>query len=135
MPGTAAKGTVFKIGATNVAQLTSVDGIKLSADSIEVTDLGNTTGYREFTGGFKDGGEVALTGYFGYTGEGQQLLYAAFESGAATSCSIEFPAAVGAKWEFNGVAIGYDTGAELEDAVSFDCTIKVSGKPILTAVT
>lgn len=135
MAGTASKGTTFKIGTTSVGQLTSIGGIELSADSVEVTDLGNADGYREFIGGFKDGGEVALSGYFGYSDGGQQALYAAFESGAATSCSINFPTGVGAKWSFDGVVIGYKTSAELEDAVGFDCTVKVSGKPALTAVT
>jgi hypothetical protein len=38
---------------------------------------------------------------------------------------------MGASWSFNGVVTGFSTGAELEDMVSFEVTIKVSGKPTL----
>lgn len=127
----AAKGTTFKIGTTSVGSLTSIGGIALSADSIEVTSLDNSDGYREFIGGFKDAGEVSLSGIFNHVDAGQSALYSAFESGAATSCSIVFPAALSCSWSFNGVVVGYETSADVDDAVAFDCTVKVSGKPTL----
>src|SRR5574344_1304599 len=130
----AAKGTSFKIAATVVGSLTSIGGIKLSADTTEVTSLDNTDGYKEFVGGFKDGGEVALSGYFDYSDVGQTALYTAFEAGTSSACTIEFPSAIGGKWTFNGVVTAYETGAEVSGAVSFDCTIKVSGKPTLAAL-
>lgn len=134
MAKTAAKGTSFKIGTQAVGSLSSIGGIAVSADTIDVTTIDNTDGYKEFLGGFKDGGEVSLSGYFDYSDLGQKALYTAFESGAVSACEIVFPAAAACKWTFNGVITAYETGAELEDAISFDCTVKVSGKPTLAAV-
>lgn len=131
----AAKGTKFTIATSAVGSLTSIGGVALSADTVDVTTIDNTDGYKEFVGGFKDGGEVSLSGYFDYSDVGQKALYTAFESGAVSACVIEFPTAIGAKWTFDGVVTAYETGAEMDGAVSFDCTIKVSGKPALAAVT
>lgn len=129
----AAKGTTFKIGTQAVGSLTSIGGVSLSADTVDVTTIDNTDGYKEFVGGFKDGGEVSLSGYYDYSDEGQTALYTAFESGTSTECTIKFPVSVGGQWTFNGVVTAYETGAEMDGAVSFDCTVKVSGKPTLAA--
>lgn len=131
MGKSAAKGTTFKVGTVSVGSLTSIGGLALSADPIEVTALDSVDGYREFIGGLKDGGEVSLSGQFDYSDTGQKALHTAFGSGAATSCSIVFPAALSCSWSFNGIVVGLETNAELEDAVGFDCTIKVTGKPTL----
>jgi predicted secreted protein len=115
----AAKGTQFKIGTVTVAELNSIGGVSVSADTVDTTALDNTSGYRTFIGGFKDGGEVSLSGFLNHTDAGQLAIYAAFESGAVTSCSIVFPTAISASWTFDGVV------------TAFDATVKVSGKPTL----
>jgi len=135
MAGTAAAavGTVLKIATSTVAGLTSISGLSLSADTIDTTALDSTGGYRSFIGGFKDGGEVSLSGFLIYADAGQLAIYTAFGSGAVTAFTIVFPDDIGATWAFNGVVTAYTTGAELEDAVSFEATIKVSGAPTLAA--
>jgi len=132
-------GTVLKIGKgptpppVAVAKLTSIGGLELSADTIDVTTLDSVGGYREFIAGFKDAGEVSIEGYFdSTTGKGQKELYDAFETGDVKDFSIEFPASTKTKWEFKGVVTGFSTNASTEDPISFSGTIKVSGKPTLT---
>lgn len=134
MGKTASKGTVFNFNSQAVGALSSIGGISASADTIDVTTLDNQDGYKEFIGGFKDGGEVSLSGYFDYADEGQKALYAAFESGEVTECEIVFPTSMACKWTFSGVVTAVETGAELDGAISFSCTVKVSGKPTLAAV-
>lgn len=129
-------GTVLKMGkdtaAKKVAGLTEIGGLELSADTIDVTTLDSDGGYREFIGGFKDGGEVSLSGYFKpEVGQGQKEIYDAFESGAVQDFTIEFPEKLKTKWVFKGVVTGFTTSTSLEDPVSFEGTIKVSGKPEL----
>lgn len=130
-----ALGTKLKIGTTSpvaVAGLTSIGGLELSADTIDVTTLDSDGGYREFIAGFKDAGEVSLEGYFvPEATKGQNELYTLFESGATSAFTIEFPNNI-AKWEFNGIVTGFGTGADLEDPLSFSATLKVSGAPTLT---
>lgn len=130
-------GTVLKVGsdvsAVAVANITEIGGISLSADSIDVTSLDSDGGYKEFIPGFKDAGEVSLSGFFNpATGKGQKELYDLFESGETSAFTIEFPPKTKAKWAFNGVVTGFETSASLEDPISFSGTIKVSGKPTLT---
>lgn len=123
-------GTVIQINANAIAGLTSVNGVGLSAETMDKTTLSSSGGYREFTGGFKDGGEVAISGYFepGDT-DGQVAVYNAFETGEEIPFTIVYPQ--GAAWGFNGVVTGFSTSADLEDLIGFEATIKVSGKPEL----
>lgn len=133
-----ALGTTLEMGETpmKVAGLTEIGGLQLSADTVDVTTLDSDGGYREFIGGFKDAGEVSLSGYFDNTvGKGQAEIYAAFESGSVTDFVIRFPESLNAKWSFKGIVTGFETGVTLEDPVSFAATIKVSGKPILGKLT
>jgi predicted secreted protein len=124
-----AVGTKLKKGTTEIGELTSINGLELSADTIDTTTLDSDGGYKTFTGGFKDAGEVSISGHFDPTQH--KGLYDDFESGAEQQYTIEFPPAVGAKWSFKAVVTSYKTGAELEDLISFEATLKVSGKPTL----
>lgn len=126
-------GTKLKKGVTAIGELTSIGGLNLSADTIETTTLDSEDGFRTFEQGLKDAGEVPVSGYFDPTQH--EGLYSDFESGAISTYTIEFPAALGAKWEFSGIVTAYSTGAELEDNISFEATLKVSGKPTLTVTT
>ncbi len=133
-----ALGTKLQIGKDNpvtVAGLTSIGGLDLSADTIDVTTLESGDGYRKFITGFKDGGEVPLEGYLELEqGKGQKELYDLFESGEEEQFTILFPNNMGS-WQFKGVVTGFSTSADLEDPLSFSATIKVSGKPTLTVGT
>lgn len=124
-------GTKLQIGLDYVAGLTSIGGIAKTADTLDTTTLDSDGGYRTFTGGFKDGGEVSISGYFEPGDAGQIAMEAAFESGAATPFQIIFPPELGASWSFNGVVTAFSTGADLEELVSFEATVKVSGQPML----
>lgn len=128
-----ALGTKLQIGKdtpVTVAGLTSIGGLELSADTIDVTTLDSDGAYREFIAGFKDAGELSLEGYLKLD-EGQQGLYDLFESGDVEDFTILFPDNMGS-WEFKGVVTGFGTSADLEDPLAFSATIKVSGKPTLT---
>lgn len=125
-----ALGTTFQIGANVITELTSIAGLDISQETIDSTNLSSTGGYREFIAGFKDGGEVSVSGNFnGSDTNGQMALYTALNSSTTDSYTITYPS--GGSWTFDGVVTGFSTGAELEDLVTFEATIKVSGKPSL----
>ena len=127
-------GVVLKMGTTPVAHLTKIDGLKLSAETVDVTALDSTGNYAEFIGGQKDGGEVSVEGYFDASDAGQTAIKTAYESGAATECEITFPTAMAKKWTFNAVVTAFETGFGVNEVVSFKATLKVSGAPSLEAV-
>lgn len=127
-----AVGTKFKIGSTFVAELTSISGPELSADTIDTTTLDSDGGYRDFIAGFKDGGEVSLSGFLDTGDTGQIAVYNAFNVGSRDSYSILFPPELGGGWNFTGIVTGFSTSFELEDAIAFEATIKVAGAPSLS---
>lgn len=130
-----ALGTKLTIGngapSVSIGQLTSISSPSMSQETIDVTTMESNGGYREFIGGFKDGGEVSASGFFDPQDEGQAAAYDALETGAKTPFAIDFPATMKAKWKFDGVVTAFQTNAELEEAIGFEITIKVSGKPTL----
>ena len=124
-------GTKLTVNEKIVGGLTSIGGIEISADSLDVTDLGNEDGFREKLPGFKDGGEVPVSGFMDGADEGQDALYNLMASGEVVPCVIKFPKKIGKEWRFNAGVTKFSTSAELEDAVGFEASLAVSGKPVL----
>lgn len=125
-------GTTITKGVTNIGVLTAITPPEVSADTIETTVLDSADGYRTFMQGLRDGGEVTLSGYFDGTDAGQATLKTAFDAGTADSYTITFPVAIGATWTFTGFLTRFMTGeANLDDPLSFEITLKISGKPNL----
>ena len=131
MPVVAMGTTIKKTLGTSIAGLTSIDGLDLSSDTIDTTTLDTEGGYRTFTSSFKDAGEVSISGYFDYTAHNGILTD--FQDNNEGEYVITFPN--GASWTFDAVVVGFSTGADLEDLVSFEATLKVSGKPTLAGPT
>lgn len=129
---TLSMGTKLLIGANSIAELTEISGLEISADTVETTVLDTPSNYRTFAQGLKDAGEVSVSGYFNATdSQGQVALYNLLNSGVQTAFSIIFPSSLGASWSFNGIVTGVTTSASMEDLVSFEATIKLSGVPTL----
>ena len=132
-------GVKLKVGEKNsdtltvIGGLTSIEGIQASAETVDLTSMDNESGYREKEPGFKDGGEVSVSGFFNNEDAGQQKMYELFQSGDVVPVVIEFPPKqAGAKWEFNAGVSEFSTSFDLEDGVGFEATFLVSGKPTLT---
>lgn len=126
----AAMGTKLRIGLNNIAELTEIGGMDLAQDTIEVTTLDNS--WRNFIGGMKDAGEISLTGFFNPSDtQGQKALYDALVGATVLTYSIIFPSPLTAQWDFSAVVTKFTTGAAMEDAISFEATLKVTGTPAL----
>lgn len=124
-------GTKLKIGANSITKLKSIGGMELSADTIETTTL-DSNGWREFVQGLKDAGEVSGSGFFNPADtDGQKAIYDAYVAGTLLNYSILFPAILGAEWSFSAIVTSISTGAEMEDGIPFEFTLKVSGVPSL----
>lgn len=132
-----AQGTTFLIGATAVANLTSIDGLDVKVSTIETTTLDSTTSFKTFVTGFKEVSDVALAGYLDFTAD--PALWTALNTTAnqaAQAMTIQFPPVggqtTGTKWTFNGIVTGFKTKAAENSMVAMDATIKVSGAPTIT---
>lgn len=134
---TRALGTTLTKGTTTplvIGGLTSINGIEISADQIDVTTLNSTGGYKTYIGGFKDAGEVSAEGYFNPDDISNQVdLQDDLDSGLPDDYAINFPTDPAAKWTFKGIVTNFKVGdAEMDGTIGFSVTIKVSGKPTLT---
>lgn len=124
-------GTKILIGSNTIGDLSSIGSPNITQEELDVTTLDSEGGYREFIAGFKDPGEVAISGFFVPADAGQDALYAALDSGNVQDFEIVYPADLGVSWSFQGIVTAYNVTAELEDAIALEATIRVSGKPTL----
>ena len=116
-----------------VGGLTSINGIEISAESIDVTALDNSTGYREKVPGFKEVGDVTVSGFLDGDDDGQEQMYTLLNSQEEADFEIVFPAKIGKTWSFSGYVAGFSTSSEVGDAITFESTIIVTGQATLAA--
>lgn len=136
MAGKFGFGTVFSVtygdptpALTPIASLTSIKGVELTADDVDVTAHDSPNGYREFIQGLKDGGTIEVEG--NYTNvESQVAMVDLFHSGEVVAMKIQFPNALG-NWTFSGYVNKVATDAPMDDKLGFSASVKVSGKPVL----
>lgn len=134
---THAFGTKLKWNGNYVAKLTSVNGIQLTRDMVDVTTHQSADQTEETLPGLKRNGDVTVEGFFDSSDtNGQAAMLTDFHAGTLRPASIEFPAAIGAQWDFNGYVTSIKFGdAPIEGALPFSATIKPTGKPTLTIST
>ena len=126
-----ALGTKLMVNSKQVGGLSSINGVEISADNVDLTAMDNITGYREKEPGFKDAGEVTASGFLDGDDVGQAELYNLLVSGDVVACQIIFPAKIGKTWSFNAGVSRFSTGADVDGAVTFDISLAVSGAATL----
>ena len=128
---TSAQGTLFKFTPASgtqvtVGRLTSIGEIAPTSEEVDVTSLDSDDGYREYIQGFRDAGELELTGFHDADDDGQAALRAAYDSGAAGTASIAF--ADGTEVSFSAFVKSHAIGAaEVDGAVGFSATLRITG--------
>lgn len=135
----AGRGTTLKINDVLVAENIDIGAIEPTATTIDVTNHDTTNnGYSEFIGGFKDGGEIEVTGNYVAGDAGQQAFAPVFESGETADFEINYPKrsteSAGPKWEFTAMISKCSpiSAANTTDQLKFAMTLKISGKPTFT---
>ena len=76
-----AVGTRLNVDGVKVGGLNNLDGIDISAETLDVTDFDNSTGYRDFIAGFKEVGELTGSGFLDGDDAGQEKCYQLLNSG------------------------------------------------------
>jgi predicted secreted protein len=126
--------TIKYAAGTLIGKLTSIGGIKLKAETIDITNHDSPDGYKEFIAGLKDGGEFPMEGNFIQSDAGQLAIMASFGTGAVESFIVTFPDT--STWTFSAIVTGVEVGkADLKDQLTFSATLKISGKPVFAGVT
>ena len=109
-----------------IGSLTSVGEISPDSEELDATCLDSSGGYREFLQGFKDSGELTLTGYLDPDKPGQAQMVTLYGSGALGYFWVTFPDQ--ATVAFNAYVKSFTVGsAEVDGIVGFGTTLRVSG--------
>ena len=129
--GTTLKFTPEGGAQVTVGKLTSVGEIQPEAEEIDITTLDSAGGYREFMQGFRDSGEVELSGYHDAEDAGQKALREAFAAGKSGAFVVAFPDGTDVK--FSGFIKSHTIGsAEVDGAVGFGAVVRISGSVTVT---
>lgn len=132
MAKTKALNTTITFGGTPIASLTSIGEVTPASEELDATTLDSSGGYREYIQGFKDSGEIALSGYLNKGDAGQKALRDNFATGTLAEVLITFPDAstVGCQAFVKAYSVG---AAEVDGLVGFGATLRVSGAVTVTA--
>ena len=110
----------------DIAEINSITGPTKSRDTIDVTSLDSTGGYREFIGGFRDGGTVTLP--MNFTRDTYDTMNTDFESDDLQNYEIYLPDDENTSFEFEALVTELGLGIPADDKVTADVTLKVSGQ-------
>jgi predicted secreted protein len=130
-------GTTFQRWSTttltwvHISEINSISGPGMKRDQIEVTSLDSIGGYREYIGGFRDGGTITLA--MNYTRETYELMLDDFESNLIRNYEICLPDTEVSSIEFEGLVTELPLSIKADDKITVDVTIKVSGEPVFNS--
>ncbi|MGK5529364.1 phage tail tube protein [Streptomyces sp. URMC 129] len=141
MAGQDAHGTQFRRDTTGtgsfqtIANVTDISGPDREREAIEVTAHDSPDKYREFIKGLKDGGEVSLTINYDPANTSISALDADFEEDDLRDYQIVILPGTADEhtWEFTALITALSDAFPSDDKMERDVTVKVSGKPVLTA--
>lgn len=128
-------GTLLKRNGTTVAEVNDISGPGLSRDNIEVTHHQSANRWREFIKGLKDGGEVTFSVNYIPTNATHNVaagMLGDFSNETTVDTwSLVFPDTGATTWSFPGFITSWEPAEPIDDKLSADVTIKVSGQPTL----
>ena len=126
-----------------ISQITNISGPSMSRETIDTTTLDSDGGYKKFIGSFRDGGDVGLT--MNFTRDGYKSIKDDFESNCekdyeieiqdgsrdSAVCTTSIDASKNSTFQFKGLVTELPLTISVDDKVTMDVTIKVSGKVYL----
>ena len=109
----------------SIAEITSIKGPGMKRDTIDVTSLDSTLGYKEWITGLRDAGTISLS--MNFTRAGLDLMKGDFESEAFQYYLIVIDDSVHTSIEFAGLVTELPLNITATAAISMDVTIQISG--------
>jgi len=113
------------------AEVLSINGPTKTRETIDVTNLDSTGGYREFIASFRDGGTVQLS--MNFTRATYEQMNDDFEDDEAKNYEIVLPDAETTTLEFVAFVTDLPLAIAVGNQVTADVTLKVTGQPVLNS--
>jgi predicted secreted protein len=111
-----------------LAEVSAINGPNITRDTVETTDF-NSDWWRTFIAGLRDGGEIALT--LNFTRAGYTILRADFVDNDLQNYKILLPDDDETAFEVEGLITDIALDVPLDDKITSDTSIKVSGEPVM----
>ena len=109
-----------------IGSLTSIGEISPDSEELDATCLDSAGGYREFLQGFKDSGELSLTGFHDPAKAGQATMRTLYGSGVSGYFWVTFPDQTVVA--FTAYVKSHTMGAaDVDGIIGFGTTLRVSG--------
>ena len=128
-------GTVFNRWSGSAwvpqAEINSITGPGMSRDTIDVTSLDSSGGYREFITGFRNPGTVTLA--MNFTRATYEQMLDDFESATAQNYQIDLPDVENTSLDFEGLVTELPLTIPADDKITADVTIQISGEVSLSS--
>jgi predicted secreted protein len=93
--------------------------------------LDSTGGYRQFIGGFRDGGTVTLP--MNFTRSTYEIMNTDFESDVLQNYEILLPDTELTSFEFTALVTELGLAIPADDKITADVTLKVSGQVVINS--
>jgi predicted secreted protein len=125
-------GSQFLKGSAALAEITNITGPSMTRDFIDVTSLDSEDGYREFITGFRDAGTISLN--MNFTEDSYAVIKLDFESPVAQTYSVILGNLENTTFTFQGLVTECPLTIPVDDKISVDVTIKITGKVTMVGV-
>ena len=137
MIATQANGIALQVGDgadpevfTTIAEVISVNPLSASRTAIDVTSFDSAGNRREFVGGLVDNGECSFTIQYDAT-EGTHDestgIISFLDDTETRSFQMVYPDSATTTQSFKGIVTGFSVSAVLDDKITADVTLKISG--------
>jgi predicted secreted protein len=125
-------GSTIQWNGHAIAEIRTIGGPSLKADTIDVTSHDSTSTFKEFIAGLRDGGEISIDGIFipGDT-DGQIAMVTDFASGTARTAIITGPSAAAFTWTVTAIITSLDFRQPHDKELPFSAKLKITGVPVL----
>jgi len=116
---------------SDMAEINSITGPGMTRDTIDVTSLDSTGGYREFIAGFRNAGTVALA--MNFTRTTYDLMKTDFEDDDHQNYEIVLPDDEATTLEFEGLVTELPLTVPTDDKITADVTIQITGQVVVNS--
>lgn len=118
------------------ASVSKISPPSMSRGTVDVTDMNSYSEndqFKEFLGGFIEGDEMSVQGYYVKDDPARDKLEDAFYSGEACYFKIQLPPVIGKSMIVNGILTKFQPFGDIdpENGIAFSCSIKPNSKPQL----
>lgn len=113
----------------NIASVRSISGPGVSANDIDTTTLDSSSNYRTFAAGLLDPGELTFSLVYDPTAATHKRLARYMKNRISANWKVCETSTAGTVQSFSGYVKGMSREIPMDDVITCDVTVKVSGIP------